>query len=104
MIDTNKHGFISGGYIFDLLDRKALEEINKAHPETKGQQIYTKYGSVVYKKQLCNTENIKTNVEYIFEKNDEYFICVCLEQNDTQIADAIFTFSQADHNYCETKE
>ena len=104
MKNTNKYGFISGGYIFDLLDRKALEAINEAYPETKDQQIYTKVGSIVYKKQLCNTENIKTNTEYIFKKNDEYFVCVVLEQNDTRIADVTFTFARADHNYCEIRK
>ena len=101
MDKTNKYGFISGGYIFDLLDRKALEAINEAYPKTKDQQIYTKVGSIVYKKQLCNTENIKTNTEYIFKKNDEYFVCIVLEQNDTRIADVMFTFARADHNYCK---
>lgn len=104
MKNTNKYNFISGGYIFDLLDRKALEAINETYPETKDQQIYTTYGSIVYKKQLCNTENIKTNTEYIVKKNDEYFVCVVLEQNDVRIADVIFTFARADHNYCEIRD
>lgn len=102
MKDTNKYGFISGGYIFDLLDRKALEAINKKFPYTKDTQLYTSTGNIHYEKQLCDTKNIETK-PLVYDFNDYYSVIIELWQHNTLIASATFLFEFAKHNYCETK-
>ena len=41
MNKLNKYGFISGGWLYDMMDRKALTTLNRVFPLTKDQQIYT---------------------------------------------------------------
>ena len=106
MDKLNKYNFISGGYIFDLLDREALQIINDRFPETKDQQIYTYTGFINYEKQLCNTDNIKYRLVYVnYSEIDElYEVFIDLLDGDTQIARGEFEFKKAHHNYCETKD
>lgn len=106
MKQLNKYGFVSGGCIFDLLDRAALEKLNLCYPETETQQIYTKESTITYHKQLCDTTNIHCRmVCAIFDAiTKEYRVGISLMQGKTKIAHARFIFVQAKHNYCETKE
>lgn len=103
MDKTNKYGFISGGYIFDLLDRTALQAINEKYPETANQQVYTASADINYSKQLCNLEYITPIVIMCFYSQAKHkFVVICrLYQNETEIADACFEFAIAEHNYCE---
>jgi acyl-coenzyme A thioesterase PaaI-like protein len=105
MNKTNKYGFVSGGYIFDLLDRAALEKLNLCYPETETQQIYTKESTITYHKQLCDTTDIHCRMVYaIFDAiTKEYRVGISLMQDKTKIAHARFIFVRADHNYCERK-
>lgn len=101
MDKTNKYGFISGGYIFDLLDRTALQAINEKYPETASQQVYTTCGHTTYLKQLCDIERTKVVTTKCYEYFGEYRVHVELWQGETLIAHGYFTFVQAEHNYCE---
>ena len=101
MKNTNKYGFISGGYIFDLLDRTALQAINEKYPETANQQVYTASADIRYFKQLCNTDNIDFFIFDCCYRDNGYGVFLELHQNDTIIATADFDFAVAKHNYCE---
>lgn len=99
----NRYNFVSGGYIFDLLDRTALQAINEKYPETASQQVYTVCADINYSKQLCNLECVTPIATMCFYSQAKHkFIVICrLCQNETEIADAYFEFAQAEHNYCE---
>lgn len=103
MKNTNKYGFISGGYIFDLLDRTALEKLNLCYPETETQQIYTKESTITYHKQLCDLSDVRFRLRYATFDGKEYRVGLSLLQGKTKIAHARFVFVQAKHNYCERK-
>lgn len=105
MQELNKYGFVSGGYIFDLLDRAALAAINKYEPITKDQQVYTKSAKIYYLKQVCDDTKIKTSTHVLFHKKpDEYLVEIHLLINKEVVTKAIFIFKKAKHNYCKTKE
>lgn len=100
----NKYGFISGGCIFDWLDRAALCAINDAYPETKDQQIYTSLARIDYYKQLCNDDDDVTRVVRVVDNphDGEYFVIIDMKYYTTVVASAEFVFKRAKHNYCET--
>ena len=104
MQELNKYGFVSGGYIFDLMDKAALAAINKYAPITKDQQIYTKSAKIYYMKQVCDGIKTKTSTHVLFRKGtDTYLVEIHLLANKEVVAKAIFIFKKANHNYCETK-
>lgn len=103
MNKLNKYNFISGGYIFDLLDRTALEKLNMCYRETETQQIYTKESAITYHKQLCDLSDIRVRLRYATFDGKEYRVGLSLLQGKTKIAHARFVFVQAKHNYCERK-
>lgn len=103
MNKLNKYNFISGGYIFDLLDRTALEKLNMCYKETETQQIYTKESTITYHKQLCDLSDVRFRLRYATFDGKEYRVGLSLLQGKTKIAHARFVFVQAKHNYCERK-
>lgn len=106
MKKTNKYGFISGGYIFDLLDRAALEYINFCYPETEKQQIYTQWCEINFNKQLCQPNGIKVKTDKIEQRiiGELWVVDNSLWQGNTVIAHAEWWFKKTKHNYCEQKE
>lgn len=104
----NKYGFISGGYIADMLDRQALLHINNTYPDTRAKQLYTKEASIDYVNQLCNLKNIYFNIKsYCNYRKDgrlEAQAHVILYQADKIMAEADFEFVEAKTNKCEIKE
>jgi hypothetical protein len=104
MKNTNKYGFISGGYIADILDRAALEAVNqKFHNADK--LIFTRTAELDYRKQLCNLRSVKTIVDFVEydTAHRQYVAGVKLRQIDTDIAYGTFYFKQAFKNFCEIK-
>lgn len=105
MKETNKYGFVSGGWLYDQMDRKALFTLNRVFPVTKKQQIYTSHAKVEYFKQVCNSKDLMIIVPFVDDKEpNEYFVPVDVYYGTTLAAHALFTFKKAEHNYCETKE
>lgn len=105
MNKLNKYGFVSGGWLYDLMDRKALTTLNRVFPLTKDQQIYTAQANVEYFKQVCDDKNLMMIVPFV---NDEtpntYYVPVDVYYGTTFAAHATFIFKKANQNYCETKE
>lgn len=104
MKNKNKYGFYSGGYIFDLLDRAALDAINKKFNNTN-KFIFTRQAEMDYRKQLCNLIGVKTIVDFVeFDTEHRmYVVGVKLRQIATDIAYGTFYFKQAYKNFCEIK-
>lgn len=105
MKNTNKYGFISGGYIFDMLDRTALEAVNQRF-NNADKLIFTRTAEIDYRKQLCNLRGVKTIVDFVEydTAHRQYVAGVKLRQIDTDIAYGTFYFKQAFKNFCETRE
>ena len=98
----NKYGFVSGGWLFDLMDRAALAAINKYNPYTKNEQVYTKTAKVWYLKQVCDPDSIKPSTHLLFHKKpDEYLVEIHLLVKKEIVAKAQFIFKKANHNYCD---
>lgn len=105
MDKLNKYGFVSGGYIFDLLDRAALEAINERF-NNADKLIFTVDAQVEYHKQLCNLRGAQTIVDFVeYDKVSRRYVAgVRLRQIATDIAHGTFYFKKANHNYCEIKD
>lgn len=104
MKNTNKYGFISGGYIADILDRAALIAVNVRF-NNADKLIFTKQAEIDYRKQLCNLRGIKVVVDFVkYDRQRRMYVCgVKLRQIDTDIAYGTFYFKQAFKNFCEIK-
>lgn len=105
MKNTNKYGFISGGYIADILDRAALDEINRCYPETEKQQVYTSWCEISFEKQLCSTKGIRVETDTIKQctLGAVWLVENALYQGDTIIAFGGFKFMLANKNFCKIK-
>ncbi len=104
MKNTNKYGFISGGYIADILDRTALIAVNVRF-NNADKLIFTKQAEIDYRKQLCDLRGIKVVVDFVkYDRQRRMYVCgVKLQQIDTDIAYGTFYFKQAFKNFCEIK-
>lgn len=96
----NKDGFISGGYIYDQLDRfaqiLALSISNHKYE-------FTQYGFIKYLKQLC-VDDFYIGYNWKFKIGRRYFIKVyAKDRNGVKIASAIFCFIGTEKNYCNLK-
>ena len=97
----NKYGFVSGGYIADLMDRLALDKINELFPETKDQQIYTASARITYHKQLCDTTGVASDTGCTKLDSVTYLAsCDLYDHNGVMIASGEFDFVKATHNFC----
>ena len=103
MEQKNKYGFVSGGYIFDWLDRGALAFINKRFPETTNQNWYTARADISYLKQLCDPKNALTMYTIASKLEDEITCNTEVYQEAKTIVRATFVFRLARHNYCDIK-
>lgn len=106
MEDKNIYGFISGGKIFDLMDRAALEYVRENYNE-KDSYIFTGHSRISFLKQLCDLKNYSIHVhsdERGMAPGQRWEIYTKLYSGDgkTLIAEAFFEFKKANHNYCET--
>jgi len=105
MIETNKYGFVSGGWLYDQMDRKALFTLNRVFPVTKDQQIYTSHAKVEYFKQVCDDKDLLMVVPFVDDQApNEYIVPVDVYYGTTLAAHALFTFKKAKRNFCAIKE
>ena len=105
MDKLNKYNFVSGGWLFDQMDRKALATLNRVFPITKDQQVYTASASVEYYKQVCDDKDLMIIVPFVNDDEpDAYYVPVDVYYGTTFAAHARFIFKKANHNYCETKD
>lgn len=110
MQDTNKYGFISGGAIFDMLDRAALEYINKTWPSTVNENWFTKRSVIHFNLQVCSMDNMeivvqKTGKDKKYEEtfvHDNRKVVVALVDSIHKRIHAVagFFFVKANKNHC----
>lgn len=108
MKETNDYGMYSGGYIFDQMDRAALEyiRINAKLPDT-AVVVTQAVDGLRYRRQLCDKYNITVRC-FDFHKIELFSVLYTCEaeviNNKGEIvAEAQFTFTEAT-NHCEIKE
>lgn len=100
---TNGGPQVSGGYIFDQMDRFAHDCVMKEQ-NIKG-FLFTQEANIVYRLQICNWGDIelKPFVIYDFEKSIEAIIHAIDKKTNTVCAEGRFFFVEKDHAYCDTK-
>lgn len=106
MEDKNIYGFISGGKIFDILDRNALDYVREKYNE-KDSFVFTTHSRITFYKQLCDLENFAVHVRsdergMIAGKRWEIYTQM-YDAKQVLIAEAFFEFKKADKNFCEIK-
>lgn len=104
MKETNDYAMYSGGFIFDALDRAALDYVRK-ESGLKNKVIVTQSAEIDFKRQLCCNEfTIKcSNYEEMALYSTVYF-CTATMYDASGILTAIanFQFTQAT-NHCIIK-
>ena len=101
----NKYGFVSGGYIFDYLDRTALDYLNLEYPKTKTENWFTESADVKFYKQWCDEEYdtfLGSTMEYYKQDKGIAKINVKLFLHNARliIAEATFVFKRANNDFC----
>lgn len=104
MKQFNIYKFVSGGYIFDLMDRKAQEYAIYLNGNNND-YLMTKSAEVEYLRQCCDKKDLRVSTGYSKRNNDEYSINVWATSLDgiTVYAHARFVFVAKTHNFCELK-
>lgn len=108
MKETNDYGMYSGGYIFDQMDRAALEYIrtNAGLPDTAVLVTMTA-NNVRFKRQLCDKYNVVVHCVKFGEIKLFSTLYTCftevINNKGEVVAEAEFTFTLAT-NHCEIKE
>ena len=101
----NNYGFVSGGYLFDRMDRIA----QKAAIENcfcKKRFTMTQQASIDYLKQCCDRKDLYFVIAEIISNKNKCLCTVFAKSTSTGLTYAVATFSFAyvDKNYCETKD
>lgn len=103
MEERNKYGFVSGGWIFDYMDRKALETLNRAFGDTSNKNYFTASAKIKYIRQMCDTKCIQCGVGIKFITGRKCLVHVVLAQDMERKAEADFIFVEAKENKCKIK-
>lgn len=106
MIETNDYGMYSGGYIFDQMDRAALQYIKHEAGLPDDAVIVTMAANVQFKRQLCDkyAMAIRCFDFHITKLYSTLYTCKVeiLANMGEIIAEASFIFTSAT-NHCELK-
>lgn len=104
MNQYNKYGFISGGALFDAMDRAALRLLNTEYPETDKENWFTASAETSFLRQACpGTKITCKNCE--FEKTDDCaWITMSAWANETLVATSAFVFKRAHQDFCKLQE
>lgn len=101
MNQYNKYGFVSGGAIFDAMDRAALRMLNSHYPETDNENWFTASAETSFLRQACPGTKI-TCVGVLCDKNDDTaYIAMGAYADGTQVATSAFVFKKARHDFCK---
>ena len=96
---------VSGGFIFDQMDRFAHDYLKNKY-KVKG-FLLTSVANVFYAKQICNWDSVNiVALNYYYNENDAtYWILINAvdKKNDTVYTSAYIEFVEKDHAYCDTK-
>lgn len=97
----NKYGFVSGGYIFDKMDRIAQDWV-----ETKNRDLkywMTKSAKIKYMRQICSEENLAFGVRILFRIGKTVFVDVYTYKDwdsKEHLAEARFIFVGKNKIHC----
>lgn len=94
---------VSGGFIFDQMDRFAHDYAMKEQ-NIKG-FLFTQEANIVYRKQICNWDDIELKLYLFYDLVSVLQTVVhAVDKKDKKIyAIASFFFVEKDHAYCDTK-
>lgn len=96
---------VSGGFIFDQMDRFAHDYIKKKFKVKN--YLLTQRASVLFERQICDWNTVRIIVKHkelikLFS-NVYYAIIAVIDDYGKTYATAKFTFVEKDHAYCDTK-
>lgn len=97
----NKDGFVSGGYIFDRLDRFSQFLVSR---KSNYKYNFTSWGFIKYPKQLCKPDFIY-GINFIKKLNKRKYLTMVYarDRNGVKVAWGIFCFVGTEKNFCEIK-
>lgn len=105
MKETNIYGMVSGGYLFDIMDRYAQKLIiDTVNDQTK---FALTHGAVcTYQRQCCDSEDIVLSHSEISYDNisKRYHVAVYAESKESgeQYANCTFSFSVKNTIHCNS--
>lgn len=94
---------ISGGFIFDQMDRFARDYIKEMYNITGF--LFSKYADIAYIKQICDWEKVKLFVSFADKESDKTY-CVIVDamiDGEKIVSSSKIRFVEKDHAYCDTK-
>lgn len=103
---------VSGGFIFDQMDRFAHDQMMLIH-KVDG-HLFTSNAIIWYYKQICNWDSVelvmyefkvKTTTNHEGKTTRSFHTVVKARNKETQqdLARGSFDFAEKDHAYCDTK-
>ena len=94
---------LSGGYIFDQMDRFAHDYLKKEQ-NIKG-YLFTECAHIHYNKQICDFGNVKIvpYETYYVDSATVGTVKVVDKNEKKEYATGMFFFVEKDHAYCDTK-
>ena len=93
---------VSGGFIFDQMDRFAHDYWKKEY-NTKG-YLFTSDAMVFFNKQICNWGDMQLKAKMIDIVVEPTAVLVSvLDKDFNEYAWGMFRFVEKDHAYCDTK-
>lgn len=100
MKDTNDYNMMSGAFIFDALDRTALDYVRKE--SGLNTTIVTKHAQIDFLRQLCDDNYRVECSEYQQVFKSFYCQAWVRDKDGFPVAHALFQFVEAT-NHCEIK-
>lgn len=91
---------VSGGFIFDQMDRFAHDYVRKEH-KIKG-YLFTDNASVYFIKQICDWDDMQLNARILVD-NETVLVSV-LDKDFNEYAWGLFHFVEKNHAYCDKGE
>lgn len=99
----NDNYCVSGGFIFDQMDRFAHDYWKKEY-NTKG-YLFTADVMVYFNKQICDWDDMQLNAKMLDTVETAKAVLVSVQDKDfNEYAWGVFHFVEKDHAYCDTKE
>ena len=93
----NDNHCVSGGFIFDQMDRFAHDYWKKELETDKF--LFTAKADITFYRQICNWDDVKLNAYSLYDR----VVVRAIDENGVYYAWAEFTFVEKDHAYCDTK-
>lgn len=104
MNQYNKYGFISGGTLFDAMDRAALRMLNTKYPKTDKENWFTASAETSFLRQACPGTEIKCLGILCGKNDDTAYIAMGVYADGTLVANCAFVFKKARHDFCKLQE